>query len=87
LKLSPNKEAFFRDKNNYNSCLNIQLIEKSENESKGDMPLQKWAKHNKKSPKDLLVRANTSLEIKDFEKFINDRRKMLKKRLKKILDG
>lgn len=85
LGLSPQQEEFYKNKENYNSCLNLQLLETLENESKGDETLLNWATSNNKSKSDLFVKKNTSLDIKDFEKFINARQEVLLAKLKNIL--
>ncbi len=85
LSLTPTQEAFFTDKKNYNSVLNLQLLEESKNKSKGDDPLATWVKANKKTSLDLYVEDTTSLELKDFESFIKVRRTELAKKLKAVL--
>ncbi|MDY4788156.1 MAG: DUF262 domain-containing protein [Bacilli bacterium] len=84
--LTLEQEIFFRDKNNYNSCLNLQLLECSKNESKGDDSLKDWAIKENKKYIDLYIKKNTSLDIKEFEKFIKARREVLLEKLKDILN-
>ena len=85
LHLTPSQNEFYRDKKNYNSILNLQLLEESKNKSKGDDSLFKWTVENKKTPSDLYIEEKTSLDIANFEGFINDRKKNLMEKLKKIL--
>ncbi len=85
LSLSPTQETFYKDKKNYNSVLNLQLLDDSKNKSKGDDELSKWAKINGKTAIDLYIDATTSLDIKDFENFIESRNKNLLAKLKSIL--
>lgn len=85
LGLTPEQEEFYRNKENYNSCLNLQLLETLENESKGDESLVNWATANNKAKADLYVKKTTSLDIQDFEKFIKARREVLLEKLKDIL--
>lgn len=85
LGLSTTQEAFYKDKKNYNSILNLQFLEESKNKSKGDDPLMKWATANGKIYSDLYVKASTSLDIIDFEQFIKDRKDTLLTHLKSIL--
>ncbi len=86
LGLTSKQEEFYTDKKNYNSVLNLQLLEESKNKSKSDSPLSVWAKNNAIKPKDLFVEDNTSLDIKDFEKFIESRKLKLSVKLKEILN-
>ncbi len=85
LGLSDEQIEFYRNKDYYNSCLNLQLLESIQNISKGDIPLKEWARKNKKKNSELYLSENTSLDIKEFEKFIEDRRKNIHNKLKKIL--
>lgn len=85
LHLSSTQEAFFREKKNYNSVLNLQLLEESKNKSKGDDALKDWATTNNRNFNDLYVKATTSLDIKEFEKFIEDRKETLVAKMKSIL--
>lgn len=83
LSLTPAQEAFYKDPKNYNSILNLQLLEKSKNESKGDTSLKDWSLQNPTT--NLYVKQNTSLDIKDFEAFIQDRKDVIIDKLKKII--
>lgn len=85
LGLSSDKELFYKDKKNYNSVLNLQILEESKNKSKGDDSLADWCTAQKKKASDLYVLDSTGLEIKDFETFIKDRRTELTKKMKEIL--
>lgn len=86
LGLSPTQDVFFKDKKNYNSVLNLQLLEETINKSKGDNSLLSWATSNRKSKIDLYVDDDISLDIKDFEAFISSRKKNLTAKLKLILN-
>ena len=86
LGLSPTQDVFFKDKKNYNSVLNLQLLEETINKSKGDNSLLSWATSNRKSKIDLYVDDDISLDIKDFEAFISSRKKNLTAKLKIILN-
>ena len=85
LGLTPEQEKFYKDKLNYNSCLNLQLLECSKNESKGDDALFDWASSENKTYTDLYIKKKTSLDIKEFEKFIKARSEVLLEKLKNIL--
>lgn len=84
LGLSEEQERFYRDRKNYNSVANLQLLEESKNKSKNDEMLSKWFIDN--PTVNLYVDPTTSLEIKDFENFIAVRKKNMAEQLKKILD-
>ena len=86
LGLTVKQEEFFTDKKNYNSVLNLQLLEESKNKSKSDSPLSVWAANNGIKHKDLFLEDNTSLDILDFEKFIECRKAKLTEKLKEILN-
>lgn len=85
LGLSQSQEQFYFDKRNYNSVLNLQLLEETKNKSKGSSSLEDWATSNNKSFDDLYVKVTTSLDIRDFESFIKDRKEILKEKIKEIL--
>lgn len=76
---------FYSDKRNYNSVLNLQLLEDLTNKSKGDTPLSDWASEKGVSKKELFIDESTSLDIMDFKDFIEGRRKCLLAKLKVIL--
>lgn len=85
LGITPAQEDFFREKKNYNSVLNLQLLEESKNKSKGDDALKTWATANSKTAADLYIKTTTSLDVKEFETFIKDRREVLVAKMKSIL--
>ena len=85
LKLSPEEEIFYRDKKNYNSVANLQLLEELINKSKWETSLLDWVNTNKIKKDDLFVDEKTSLEIIDFKVFIETRRKKLLTKMKEIL--
>ncbi len=84
LGLDSEKIKFYKE--NYNRILNLQLLDEIKNKSKGDIPLDKWAKENYKTEVDLFIDKGVSLDIKDFEAFIKNRKKNIVKKLKKILE-
>lgn len=83
LGLTINQETFYR--NNYNTVLNLQLLDEATNKSKSDTPLDQWAKEKSKSNADLYVDATVSLDIANFENFIESRRTQLKNQLKTLI--
>lgn len=86
LGLTSEQENFYTDKKNYNSVLNLQLLEESKNKAKNDTSLADWAATNNIKYEDLYLKENTSLDIMDFEKFIQVRKDILSKKLKEIID-
>ena len=86
LDLTPEQTQFFTDPQNYNSVLNLQLLESVENAAKNDAPLADWAQSRGFKNYELLVEPNVSLDIKDFEAFIESRKRVLKDRLKGLFD-
>jgi len=77
--------AFYKDKENYNSILNLQLLPGSENSSKNDKPLADWVKEKNINLKEQLIPENVSLDVSDFRRFIEERKKILKERLFEIV--
>lgn len=69
----------------WNTVANLQLLEGGTNSSKNDKSLFDWVneKHIEKSK--LLVNEQTSLELKDYRLFIEDRRIVMKNLLKQIV--
>lgn len=76
---------FAKDPKNWNSVANLQLLSGSLNTSKNDMPLEKWVQKDPKGHEVKFLSKGVSLDIKDFEKFITDRRVNIRKKLKKLL--
>lgn len=86
LDLTPEQSQFFADPQNYNSVLNLQLLESSENASKNDVSLADWVQSRGLKNYELLVDPDVSLDIKDFEAFIESRKRVLKDRLKGLFE-
>lgn len=70
----------------WNTVLNLQLLESTLNESKGDKSLTEWMRNNKISPESIYINADTSTELKDYRSFIAARETNLLSKLKKIMD-
>lgn len=76
----------------YNSIINLQMLDKNENESKGEMPLEKWV--DKMCPnetnKDVFLKSHiipdVDLSLANIEDFISKRKDMLKSKLLLILN-
>ena len=75
----------------YNSILNLQMLDKNENESKGDLLLSDWVNKECCDPdkkEDFLKQhliPNVDLSLENFGEYIQERRKLLKAKLKDIL--
>lgn len=76
---------FAMDPRNWNSVLNLQLLEKRENIDKTLTPLDTWAKDHGLNGSSFLVPPDTDLSIRNFRGFINMRRSELTKRLMDLL--
>lgn len=85
LKKSAETNEFFTDRNNWNSILNLQLINKSINRSKQAMSLAEWVETKNIDLDNQLIPKNVSLAIEDFKQFIEARRQLLLERLKNII--
>lgn len=62
---------------------NLQFLERSKNESKNNTPLKDWIQSGNKIE---YMPSNVSLELKDFDKFFEERRKLLKNELKNVFE-
>ena len=77
----------------YNSILNLQMLDKNENESKGKMSLIEWVEKSC-SNQDTRQRfleshliPDVDLSLSNFEEFIEKRKEMLTERLRNIFEG
>lgn len=84
LKLSEKDLEFYLDKENWNSILNLQLLYGDENKSKNGSSLKDWVVKNKINCNEKLI--PKFVELKDFKKFITERRKLLKEKLRKVFE-
>lgn len=81
---------FYLSRNNWNSILNLQLLDSNENESKNDMPLSEWVTKESKTKgltqKEFCERHlfPEILQYQEFQAFITTRGKTLKNILKKL---
>ena len=82
---SVNDKEFAQSKENWNSVLNLQMLEGKTNESKNKTPLIDWCNEKNMTNKDLYVDDNVSLQINDFKDFIENRRKNLISKIKEII--
>lgn len=76
---------FYKDPMQFNSVLNLQLLNGSLNESKNDMALKDWVAGKNIDLDNQLIPKNVSLDIDDFKGFISERKKLLKSKLRAIV--
>lgn len=76
---------FCSDPEHWDSILNLQLLNGLSNQSKLAKPLKDWVEDNDIKTDSMFISNNTSLDIKDFKSFIEERRKNIKEYLSKIL--
>lgn len=77
----------------YNSIVNLQMLDKNENESKSKKPLKQWVEEEceengydpKKFLKDHSI-PDVNLELENFDEFYTKRKELLKKELRKLLN-
>lgn len=79
------KKEFMKNKDNWNSILNLQLLNGDLNRSKTNRSLIEWAKENCITNRELYLDDNISLNIEDFKFFIENRKVNLKKELNRLL--
>ena len=89
------KKEINNKKKQWNSVVNLQLLEGGDNESKNDKPLDKWIENEKKGKqekeiknlyKDNYIPENISLDISHFDEFYEKRQELLINKLKEILN-
>lgn len=83
----PDKYHFYKNPDNWNSILNLQLISGSSNESKNDEDLVEWVNTKEIDLESHLIPKDVSLEFQDFETFISERKKLLTRSIKSIIDA
>ena len=75
----------------YNSILNLQMLDKNENESKGQKTLEEWVSLQcpQTDSRERFLSShlipNVNLSLSNFEEFIEKRKEMIKKKLFEIL--
>lgn len=75
----------------YNSILNLQMLDKNENESKGQKALEEWVSLQCPHPdsREGFLRThlipNVNLSLSNFEEFIEKRKELIKKKILEIL--
>jgi len=78
------KNTKFKDKRNI--LANLQLLEAKENESKNDEELEEWLKNDPERKKNTKYLPECSYKLENYEEFIELRKSLMKKELKKILE-
>lgn len=76
---------FYTNPLNYNSIVNLQLLNSSLNESKLDTPLESWIQDKKIDLDNQLIPKGVNLSIKYFPDFVSKRKELLKKRFEEIV--
>lgn len=76
---------FYTNPLNYNSIVNLQLLNSSLNESKLDTPLETWIQDKKIDLDNQLIPKDVDLSIKYFPDFVSKRKELLKKRFEEIV--
>jgi len=76
---------FFRDSANWNSILNLQLLNSHLNGSKNSTPLEQWITENNVDLDTQIIPRECDLHSKNFKIFIEKRKKMLIDRIKKLI--
>lgn len=90
--IESDKFEFYLDRDNYNSILNLQLLDPNENESKKDKDLKTWVQEESKKQNISIEKFCENhlipniLEFKEFDEFIKERKKMLISKLKEIVN-
>lgn len=74
---------FYTNPQNWNSILNLQLLNGTLNQSKLDSPLKAWVANNNVDIVNQLI-PDVSLNIEDFSAFLSERKRLLIQQLKKI---
>ena len=77
---------FYTDPDNWNSIVNLQLLNSLLNESKLATPLDKWVEDNHINRENQLIPVGISLDVKDFRTFVKKRKDLLSERLKKMVE-
>lgn len=75
---------FFTDPTNWNSILNLQLLNGTLNQSKLDTPLKDWVTNNTIDKVNQLI-PDVSLDIVDFKFFLKERKKLLIAQLRRMV--
>lgn len=75
---------YAKERKYWNTLLNLQLLDSSQNTHKQDKTLEEWATSQRIQKSDLLINEHTSLSIESFHEFIDARAINIKNLLKAI---
>jgi len=84
--LSEEEYNYYKNPENWNSIVNLQLLDGVLNESKKDKPLKDWVKEKNIDLVTHLIPQGVSLDIKDFKVFMEKRREFLSIKFKDIVE-
>ena len=76
---------FYSDPNNWNSVLNLQLLNGSLNRSKQDKPLEDWVRDSHIDLASQIIPHAISLDIRNFKEFITKRKAELMTRIRSLV--
>jgi len=91
-KIDESNHEFYLNPENYNSILNLQLLDANENESKQDISLKEWVEFESKEQNISIEKFCENhlmpniLEFEKFPEFIKLRKEILRKKLKEIIN-
>lgn len=77
--------AFYDDASNWNSILNLQMLNSSLNSSKSDKSLKDWTNLNKIDFNANIIPVGIDLGIINFKQFIEERKKLLVDKIKGLI--
>lgn len=79
------KYEFYKNPENWNSILNLQLISNSTNESKNDEDLACWVQEKNIDLDSQIIPKDVSLDFDNFEEFLTKRKELLITTIKNII--
>ena len=83
--IPPTDLDFYKDWNNWNSILNLQMLNSSLNTSKNDKPLKDWVAQNNVDLNSHIIPQGIGLEVSNFKQFIEERKKLLITKIKALV--
>lgn len=84
--MSDTDYQFYKDPLNFNSILNLQLLNGALNESKNDTPLKEWVENKSIDLDNQLIPKDVSLDITHFKDFITERERLLRSKLQAVVE-
>jgi uncharacterized protein with ParB-like and HNH nuclease domain len=76
---------FYKDSSNWNSILNLQMLNSVLNQSKKDKLLKDWASSSTIDFESQIIPRNIDLDISNFKQFIGERKKAIMLKLKLLV--